>query len=119
MIIAVSYDIYSDILCIFVAYFFSSEEMCFVIWRSFYYSYFRKSGKFLNEVQDNESKHILYPQSRAQTAFSYLNFGLTRALPINEEEYVYALFCIYSFDYPKGKTPKKLFSKKTVIYIKY
>lgn len=45
MIIAVSYDVYSDILCIFVAYFFSSEEMCFVIWRSFYYSYFRKSGK--------------------------------------------------------------------------
>ena len=25
---------------------FNSEEMCFVIWRSFYYSYFRKSGKF-------------------------------------------------------------------------
>ncbi len=46
MIIAVSYDVYSDILCIFVAYFFSSEEMCFVIWRSFYYSYFRKSDKY-------------------------------------------------------------------------
>lgn len=41
-----SYDIYSNFLCIFVAYFFNSEEMCFVIWRSFYYSYFRKSGKF-------------------------------------------------------------------------
>ena len=38
MIIAVSYDIYPDILCIFVAYFFNSEEMYFVIWRSFYYS---------------------------------------------------------------------------------
>jgi len=28
MIIAVSYDIYSDILCIFVAYFFSGEGIC-------------------------------------------------------------------------------------------
>lgn len=40
-----SYDIYSNFLCIFVAYFFNSEEMYFAIWRSFYYSYFRKSGK--------------------------------------------------------------------------
>ncbi len=46
----------------------------------------------LNEVQNNESKYSLHPQSRVQAAFSYLNFGLTRALPINEEEYVCALF---------------------------
>ncbi|KXT53127.1 hypothetical protein HMPREF2531_01443 [Bacteroides intestinalis] len=52
MIIAVSYDIYSDILCIFVAYFFSGEGICFMIWRSFYYSYFRKSGTFLIRAND-------------------------------------------------------------------
>ena len=31
-------SIFFDILCIFVAYFFNSEEMYFAIWRSFYYS---------------------------------------------------------------------------------
>ena len=58
MIIAVSYDIYSDILCIFVAYFFNGGEIDFTIWRSFYYSFSKKSGKFLQERIVGERLHV-------------------------------------------------------------
>ena len=64
-----SYDIYSNFLCIFVAYFFNSEEMCFVIWRSFYYSYFRKSGKYCNIYTPcavYQCNRIVYISSRKQ-----------------------------------------------------